>query len=148
MGLMAVPAVSDAELTCTASAHAAAQLAVVVTIPGLGQALGVANADVLRSSVAVVHEPGGGEGPPVVKRLLQGIEHEVGMRRPRDAPADDPTGERVDDEGDVDEASPRGEWSKKRGCASPPRTVRAPFSAYGSLFNRGPWPWQHHDNLR
>ena len=31
---------SDAELTCTASAHAAATLAVVVTIPGLGQALG------------------------------------------------------------------------------------------------------------
>ncbi|GGB13613.1 replicative DNA helicase [Brucella endophytica] len=32
------------------------------------------------------------------------------------------------------------EWSKKRKCASPPRTVRAPFSAYGSLFKLGPWP--------
>ncbi len=32
------------------------------------------------------------------------------------------------------------EWSKKRERASPPRTVRAPFSAYGSLFKLGPWP--------
>ncbi|MGV1862114.1 hypothetical protein ACQZ64_30285, partial [Rhizobium rhizogenes] len=32
------------------------------------------------------------------------------------------------------------EWSKKRNCASPPRTVLAPFSAYGSLFKLGPWP--------
>ena len=31
-------------------------------------------------------------------------------------------------------------WSKKRICASSPRTVRAPFSAYGSPFNLGPWP--------
>jgi hypothetical protein len=27
--------------------------------------------------------------------------------------------------------------------ASPPRTVRAPFGAYGSPFNLGPRPWRH-----
>ena len=37
-------------------------------------------------------------------------------------------------------AVPATEWSKKRRSASPPRTVRAPFSAYGSLFKLGPWP--------
>ena len=40
------------------------------------------------------------------------------------------------------------EWSRKRISASPPRTVRAPFSAYGSLFNLGPRPWRHHDSGR
>lgn len=44
--------------------------------------------------------------PPVVQGLLQGIEHEAGVRRERSAPADDPAGVDVDDEGDVDEAGP------------------------------------------
>ena len=38
-------------------------------------------------------------------------------------------------------------WSKKRDCASPPRTVYAPFSAYGSPFKLGSWPWRHHDSV-
>jgi hypothetical protein len=29
-----------------------------------------------------------------------------------------------------------------------PRTVCAPFSAYGSPFNLGPRPWRHHDSER
>src|SRR3954452_14001700 len=45
-------------------------------------------------------------GTAVVQRLLQGIEDEVRMRRPRHPPADDPAGEDVDDEGHVDEALP------------------------------------------
>jgi hypothetical protein len=40
------------------------------------------------------------------------------------------------------------EWSKKRISASPPRTVRAPFSAYGSPFKSGPWPLRHPDIAR
>ena len=39
-------------------------------------------------------------------------------------------------------------WSKKRMSASPPRTVRAPFSAYGSPFKPGPWPLRHPDIVR
>ena len=62
------------------------------------------NDDVLRSPVRVADQPGAREGPALMKGLLQGIEHEVRPRRARDAPAHDPTGIRVDDEGDVDEA--------------------------------------------
>jgi hypothetical protein len=46
----------------------------------------------------------------------------------------------VDDRHQIEEAASDREWSKKRCCASPPRTVLAPFSAYGSLFKLGPWP--------
>src|ERR1019366_1563042 len=40
------------------------------------------------------------------------------------------------------------QWGKKRISASPPRTVRAPFSAYGSPFKPGPWPLRHPDIVR
>ena len=49
---------------------------------GLGQALGVFDRDVLAAAVAVMHEPAAMDGPPVMQRLLQRIEHEAGMRRP------------------------------------------------------------------
>jgi hypothetical protein len=39
-----------------------------------------------------------------VQSLLQGIEHEAGMRRPAYPPADDAAGIGVDYEGHVDEA--------------------------------------------
>ena len=45
-------------------------------------------------------------GPALVQGLLQGVEHEAGMSRSGDPPADDPTGGRVDHEGPVDEAGP------------------------------------------
>jgi hypothetical protein len=45
-------------------------------------------------------------GAAVVRRLLQGIGDEPGMRRPRNPPADDPAGEHVDDEGHAREAPP------------------------------------------
>jgi len=41
-----------------------------------------------------------------VQRLLQRVEHEVGVHRGADPPADDVAGEHVDDEGDVDEVLP------------------------------------------
>jgi hypothetical protein len=40
----------------------------------------------------------------VVERLLERVQDEAGMRRPAGAPADDPAGIGVDDEGDVDKA--------------------------------------------
>ena len=79
-------------------------------------------------------------GTPIMKCLLQRIEDEARMCCPACPPADDATSEDVDDKGHVDETLPGGEWSKKRRSTSPPRTVRAPFSAYGSLFKLGPWP--------
>lgn len=79
-------------------------------------------------------------GTPIMKCLLKGIEDKPGIRRPARPPANDATSEDVYDKGHIDEALPGGEWSKKRRSASPPRTVRAPFSAYGSLFKLGPWP--------
>jgi hypothetical protein len=43
----------------------------------------------------------------VMQRLLQGIENEVRMRRPRHSPANYAAGEDVDNEGHVDETLPR-----------------------------------------
>jgi len=51
-------------------------------------------------------EPATLDGPPVMKRLLEGIENEAGMRRPARPPANDTPGKGVDDEGDIDEAGP------------------------------------------
>jgi len=93
----------------------------------------------LHAAIRVMHEAAA-KGTTFAQGLLERVEHEARMHRARGAPADDPSRECVDDEGDVDEAGPSGEWSKKRFRASPPRTVRAPFSAYGSPFNLGPWP--------
>ena len=58
--------------------------------------------------------------PPVMERLLQGVENEVGVRRPAGSPADDPSGVSVDDEGDIDEAGPGRDIGKIR----QPQTVR------------------------
>jgi len=73
---------------------------------GLGETLGVANAHILRPSVGMAHEPAAGEGPSLMKSLLQGVEDEVRPRRARHAPTDNLPGEDIDDEGDVDEAGP------------------------------------------
>ena len=48
-----------------------------------------------------MHEAAALNRPAVVQRLLQGIEDEVRLRRPRHPPADDAAGEDVDDEGHV-----------------------------------------------
>src|SRR5690554_4744639 len=60
---------------------------------------------------------------------------EVGIHGVRQPPGQNLATEPVHDSDEVEEAAPHRKWSKKRCCASPPRTVRAPFSAYGSLFN-------------
>lgn len=51
----------------------------------------------------MVDEAATPERAPLVQRLLGRIQNEAGMRRPAGAPADDPAGIGVDDEGDVDE---------------------------------------------
>ena len=62
--------------------------------------------DVLRSPIGMVHQPAAMDGPPIMEGLLQSIEHEAGMRGPRDPPADDAAGIGIDDEGHIDEAGP------------------------------------------
>ena len=73
---------------------------------GLGEALGVLDRDVLHAAIGVVDETAAGDGLSIMDGLLQRVEHEAGVRRPRHAPADDATGVGVDDERDVDEARP------------------------------------------
>ena len=50
--------------------------------------------------------------PSVMERLFEGVQDEVGVRRPAGSPADDPPGVSVDDEGDIDEAGPRRDVGK------------------------------------
>jgi hypothetical protein len=107
---------------------------------GFGQAFSILDCDVLTAAVAVVNEPAPMGRPALIQSLFKSIEDERGMGRAADPPADDVSGENVDDESDINETLPGREWSRKRRSASPPRTVRAPFSAYGSLFNLGPGP--------
>src|SRR5690606_26907017 len=45
----------------------------------LGQALGVADADVLRTAIRVVDKTSLAGGAPFMQRLLQGVQHEGGM---------------------------------------------------------------------
>jgi hypothetical protein len=61
------------------------------------------------------------DGATVVQRLFQRVENEPGRRLPADPPADDPPGEGVDDEGDMDEARP----GRDVGEVGDPEPVRA-----------------------
>lgn len=68
------------------------------------QPLRIADLHLLNAPVRVVDEAATMNWTPIMKRLLQDIENESRMRCPADAPTDDTPGERVDDEGDMDEA--------------------------------------------
>jgi hypothetical protein len=48
---------------------------------------------------------------PIAQRLFERVEHEGRLRRTRDSPADNPPGEDVDNESDIDEALPGRELS-------------------------------------
>src|ERR1019366_9218930 len=80
--------------------------------------------------------------------LLQRLDAELGLHGDRYPMAEHPAAEPIDHGDEIDKAVRQGEWSKKRISASPPRTVRAPFSAYGSPFKPGPWPLRHPDIVR
>lgn len=71
--------------------------------PGLGEPLGLPEQQVLDAAVAVMHHPC--VGVPIMQRLLQRVEGESAGQRARGPPADDPPGEDIDHEGDVDEAA-------------------------------------------
>src|SRR5579863_1133046 len=88
--------------------------------PGFDQPFGVFDRNVLHAAIAVVNQAAASDRPTLVERLLQRIEHETGVGRTRDAPAHDPPGESIDDEGDVDEALP----SRDEGKVRDPERVR------------------------
>ena len=62
----------------------------------------------------MVDEAAAPDGPALVQGLLQSVQHEAGMSRAGDTPADDTPRKDVDDEGDMDEAGPRREVGKIR----------------------------------
>lgn len=57
---------------------------------GLGQALSVVDADILRTSIGVMRQAAARNGPSLVKRMLQCMQHEAGMSLPAHPPANDP----------------------------------------------------------
>jgi hypothetical protein len=82
--------------------------------PGFKQPFRILNGYILAAPVAVMDQAAAMQGPPVMQSLLQRIKHEPGMRRAADAPADDPAGKGINDEGDIDKASPGRDISKVR----------------------------------
>jgi hypothetical protein len=60
----------------------------------------------LHAAVGMVNEAAARHRTTVMQRLLQGVENEARLRRARHPPADDPPGEGVDHEGDIDEPLP------------------------------------------
>ncbi len=84
------------------------------------QALRVFDRHILDAAIAVVDEAVAANRPSIVQRLLERIEHEAGVGGSRHPPADNSSGEGVDDEGDVDEAGP----SDDVGEVADPQRVR------------------------
>jgi len=73
---------------------------------GLGQALAVANGNVLRASVTVANQGVITLWLAGVQRLFQGIQDEVGSHRTDDAPAHDAPGKDINHKGHIDKALP------------------------------------------
>ena len=88
--------------------------------PGFGEPLGVLDRNVLGAAIAMMNEAAAAGRPSVMERLFEGVQDEVGVRRPAGSPADDPPRVGVDDEGDIDEAGPGRDIGKIR----EPQTVR------------------------
>ena len=62
------------------------------------QSLGIANGDVLHAPIGMVDEPTAMDGPPIMKRLVQGIEDEARMGGPACPPTDNAACKGIDDE--------------------------------------------------
>src|SRR4051794_12071700 len=60
----------------------------------------------LHAAIAMVHQAAPRERSPLVERLLQSIQDKAGLGRSRHPPADNPPGENIDHEGDIDEPLP------------------------------------------
>src|SRR4051794_33880591 len=62
--------------------------------------------------IAVMDEAAAPDGPTLVQSLLQRVQHEAGVSRAGDTPADNAPREDVDDKGDIDETGPRRDVGK------------------------------------
>src|SRR3954447_13005219 len=60
----------------------------------------------LHTAITVMDEAAAPDGPALVQSLPQRVQHEAGVRRAGDTPADDTPRKDVDDEGDIDETGP------------------------------------------
>ena len=60
--------------------------------PGFGETLGVFDRDILGAAITMMDEAAGAGRPSVMERLFEGVQDEVGVRRPAGPPADDPPG--------------------------------------------------------
>ena len=69
--------------------------------PGFGEPIGVIDRNLLGAAIAMMNEAAAAGGPSVMERLLEGVQDEVGVRRPAGSAADDPPRIGVDDEGDL-----------------------------------------------
>lgn len=73
----------------------------------LCQPLRIANGYILRAAVGMVNQPATVNWPPIMKCLIEGIEHKARMGSPACPPTDDAASEGIDHERDVNEALPR-----------------------------------------
>ncbi len=72
----------------------------------LRQPLGITNGHILRAAVGVAKQSATMDGPPIMKRLIKGIENKAGIGSPACPPADDAASESINDKSPVDEALP------------------------------------------
>lgn len=75
--------------------------------PGLSEALGTANGQVLPAAVGMMGQPL--PGSAFAQGLIESVEDELCLLGPGCAPPHDPVGEGADHEGNVDEALPGGD---------------------------------------
>ena len=129
--------------------HKALRLGVVVRIPTpphradetmSREKLAIGPSRVLGAAVGVMKSAG--RRFSTLDGGAEGSQRQPGVDGSADGIADDAARPGIEYHCHVGEPANDREWSKKRFRASPPRTVRAPFSAYGSPFKLGPWPWQ------
>src|SRR3954451_13863600 len=60
----------------------------------------------LHPAIAVMDEAAAPDGPALMQSLLQRVQHEAGVSRAGDTPADNALRKGIDDEGDIDETGP------------------------------------------
>src|SRR3954453_13262624 len=121
--------------------------------PCLGQPLSILDRDVLHTAITVVDEAAAPDGPALVQGLLQRVQHEAGVSRAGDTPADDAPCKDVDEEGDIDETGPRrdvGKVGHPQGVRT--RCFELPIDAIERTRGRriadgGPHPLAPHDAL-
>lgn len=74
--------------------------------PGLGNAFGILNRDILAATVALVGQATTMDRSLIMDRLVEGVQNQAGKCRPTNPPAHDIAGVNIDHEGHFDELRP------------------------------------------